>query len=183
MSETQCCTFQDILSLLSFDYQFDRPNAVYPFSRGRENVTFSWGQILIPNYGIMETVQNKVSDIEDLPIERLTMMYQIPFIVEGKPGIINKNISLSFEYDKQWKYGDINTSIFECCFWILEYAVRTNDFFIIKEDMVLEFFKYCIVNNQYGLGSLDVCSTVCEKYEQRLELKSETKSNEDAGGT
>ena len=95
-------------------------------------------------------VQNKVSDIKEKPISEIKMMYQIPFECEGKAGLINKNISLSFRYDKEYKYGEITKSIYECCFWILEHAVRTNDFYIIKEDMVQEFFSRCVIDNQWG---------------------------------
>ena len=109
-------------------------------------------------------VQNKVSDIKEKPITEIKMMYQVPFLVDNSPGVINKNISLSFRYDKEYKYGDITKSIYECCFWILEHAIRTNDFYVIKDDMVQEFFSYCVINNQWGLGSLEVCSSPCEKF-------------------
>lgn len=166
MSEEKYYSFQNILEFLSFDYEFEKQNRKYPFNRGKEEVTFSWGQILIPKYGIREMVQNKVSDIKETPITELKMMYQIPFLVDGKVGVINKNISLSFRYDKQYKYGDITKSIYECCFWILENAIRTNDFYIIKDDMVQEFFSYYVINNQWGLGSLEVCSPPQEKFGQ-----------------
>ena len=107
------------------------------------------GQILIPKYGIRKTVQNKISDIKETPITELNMMYQIPFLVDGDVGIINKNISLSFRYDKQYKYGDITKSIYECCFWILEHSKITNDFYIITGDMVQMFFTDCIIDNQW----------------------------------
>ena len=164
MEEKKYYGFQDILKFLSFDYEFEKPNAKYPFSRGKENVVFSWGQVLIPKYGIMQMVQNKISDIKEKPIEEIKMMYQIPFVVEGKAGVINKNISLSFRYDKEYKYGEITKSIYECCFWILEHSIRTNDFFIIKEDMVQDFFSYCVIDNQWGLGSLEICSAPQEKF-------------------
>ena len=164
MEEQKYYNFKDILKFLSFDWEFEKTDRRYPFNRGRDVVTFSWGQILIPKYGIRQMVQNKVSDIKEKPISEIKMMYQIPFECEGKAGLINKNISLSFRYDKEYKYGEVTKSIYECCFWILEHAVRTNDFYIIKEDMVQEFFSRCVIDNQWGLGSLDVCSTLCEKF-------------------
>ena len=96
MSEEKYYSFQSILKFLSFEYEFEKQNRKYPFNRGKEEVTFSWGQILIPKYGIREIVQNKVSDIKETPITELKMMYQIPFLVDGEVGVINKNISLSF---------------------------------------------------------------------------------------
>ena len=156
-------SFQEILKFLGFDYEFEKKNRKYPFNRGEEEVTFAWGQILIPKYGIRKTVQNKVSDIKETPITELNMMYQIPFLVDGEMGVINQNISLSFRYDKQYKYGDITKSIYECCFWILEHSKITNDFYIITGDMVQMFFSFFLIDNQWGLGSLEVCHTPQEK--------------------
>ena len=170
MSEEKYYSFQKILKFLNFDYEFEKGNRKYPFNRGKEEVTFSWGQILIPKYGIREIVQNKVSDIKETPITELRMMYQIPFLVDGKVGVINKNISLSFRYDKQYKYGDITKSIYECCFWILEHSTRTNDFYIITDDLVQMFFTHYIIDNQWGLGSLEVCSTPQEKIGQVMSI-------------
>ena len=164
MSEEKYYDFQNILKFLSFDYEFENKNRKYPFNRGKEEVTFSWGQILIPKYGIREIVQNKISDIKETPITELNMMYQIPFLVDGEVGVINKNISLSFRYDKQYKYGTITKSIYECCFWILEHATSTNDFYVIKDCLVQEFFSYCVIDNQYGLSPMVVCSSHNEKY-------------------
>lgn len=173
MSEQKYYNFQDILDFLSFDYEFEKPHRVFPFNRGGKKVVFSWGQILIPKEGIKQMVQNKISDIKEKPIEQIVMMYQIPFFIEEKCGVINKNISLSFRYDKQYKYGDITKSIYECCFWILEHAIRTNDFYIISGDLVQEFFSYYIIDNQYGLGSLTVCSPPEEKYKAALKKMQE----------
>src|SRR5574344_1530196 len=136
MDEKKYYGFQDILKFLSFEYEFDKPNRYYPFNRGRENVMFSWGQVLIPKDGIMEMVQNKISGIKEYPLTAIKMMYQVPFIENNKCGVINQNISLGFRYDKTYKYGDINKSIYEVCFWILEHAIRTNDFYIITDDMI-----------------------------------------------
>ena len=92
-----------LLKFLSFDYKFEH-NKEYPFNRGRDKVNFSWGQVLIPKYGIKEMVQNKISDIKEKPISEIKMMYQIPFTVDGcgGSGVINKNIILSFGYDKKY---------------------------------------------------------------------------------
>ena len=163
MTEMKYYDFKDILKWLGFDYKFNQDNPKYPFNRGKDQVTFCWGQVIIPKAGIREMVQNKISDIKDKPIHEIKMMYQIPFFVDGRTGVVNQNISLSFRYDKEWKYGDITKSIYECCFWILEHAEETNDFYIIK-DTVQEFFSYCVINNQWGLGAINICSSPCEKY-------------------
>lgn len=163
MEDNKYYSFKDILRFLSFDYEFEKKNKEYPFHKGKENVTFSWGEILIPKNGILKMVQNKISDINENPISEIHMIYNIPFVVEGSVGSICKDISLTFRYDKQYKYGDISKSIHECCFWILEHAIRTNDFYIIKDDMVQEFFSSCIIPNQWGLGRMVVCSSPNEK--------------------
>lgn len=163
MQEMKFYNFQDILKFLHFDWEFGKEKPTYPFHLGADKVEFCWGQVLIPKYGIREMVQNKVSDINEKPLQGLKMMYQVPFIVNGRTGIINQNLSLSFRPDKAWKYGDVTKSIYECCFWILEHAEETLDFFIIKDE-VQEFFSYCVIDNQWGLGCLDVCSTPSEQY-------------------
>ena len=163
--ERKWYSFKDILKFLSFDYKFEH-NKEYPFNWGRDKVNFSWGQVLIPKYGIKEMVQNKISDIKEKPIEKIKMMYQIPFTVDGRDGcgVINQNISLSFRYDKTYKYGEITKSIYECCFWILEHAIKTNDFYIIEGGEVMNFFSYCVIKNQWGIGSLEICSAPSDKY-------------------
>ena len=162
--EIKYYNFEEIMKFLNFTY-FLRKD--FPFNRkDLENIKCNWGMLLIPSKGIEEVIQNKISDVNDNnnQLKELVMMYQIPFEYKGKVGIINKNISLTFRYDKEYKYGDITKSIYECCFWILEHAIRTNDFYVIKDDMVQEFFSYCVINNQWGLGSLEVCSSPCEKF-------------------
>lgn len=167
MEEKKIYSFKEILEFLGYDYEFEK-HKVYPFNRGRKNVTFSWGQILIPRTGIREVVQNKISDIKELPLKEINMVCQIPFKVENKVGtdfgMINHNISLTFRYDKEWKYGDVNKSIYETCFCILEQAAKLNDFFIIGSDYFHEFFSYYIIDNQYGLGAMTICSSPSEKY-------------------
>lgn len=96
------------------------------------------------------------------------MLYQIPFKVDDKDssdiGVINKNISLTFHYDKEWKYGDINKNIYETCFYILEYSEESNDFFIITDKFIQDFFSYYIVDNQWGLGAMYVSSPCVAKF-------------------
>ena len=173
-----------IFDFLGFNDKFANKED-YPFNRPRENVTFSWGQIIIPKTGIHEVVQNKISDIKELPINEIKMLYQIPFIVdevkwkEHKTGIINQNISLTFRYDKEWKYGDINKSIYETCFYILENAVETNDFFIISDESIFPFFSYYIIDNQWGTGSLRISSPPNKKYTKSDAVKSDCSDGDD----
>lgn len=162
--EEKYYNFQSILKFLGFDCEFIRSEE-YPFTKGKENVYFSWGHIIIPKYGIWEMVKNKISDIKEEPISEINMIYNIPFYEDAKCGVISKNISLTFRYDKEYKYGDINKSIYEVCFWILEHSIRTNDFYIITDEMIQEFMSYFVINNQWGLGSLKVCSPCMEKME------------------
>ena len=107
--EKKYYTLSGILDFLGFAREFENKKP-YPFNRNRENVTFSWGQIIIPKKGIREVVQNKISDIDELPIKEIVMLYQIPFKVDDKRGtdigVINQNISLGFRYDKAWKYNN-----------------------------------------------------------------------------
>ena len=163
-------SFRTILeTFLNFDYEFTRKNPEYPFNRKPEQIRFFWGQIIIPKYGIREVVQNKVSDIPSSsnPINRINMLYQIPFKEYDRDngvGVINRNISLSFRYDKTYKYGDITKSIEEVCFWILEHAVKTNDYYIITDDDVFTFLSYFVIENQYGLGATVITSNPGEEF-------------------
>lgn len=167
--------FQEVLDFLSFDYKFDSKKSDYPFNKNREDVTFAWGQLCIPKLGIRETVQNKISDIESIPIDGLQMLYQIPFVWEPQNdvvcfGIVNENISLTFRYDKEYKYGSITKSIFECCFFIIDRATETNDFYILEDEALMQFFREYIIPNQWGLGSTHTTSGLREKY--HAEMKS-----------
>lgn len=166
-----------ILDFLSFPHKFEIKDG-YPFNRNPENIEFSWGQILIPKAGIRETVLNKILDIPEQPLKELAMIYQIPFVQKRrdgtyKTGLINQDISLSFRYDKEYKYGDINKSIYECCFYILENAIRTNDFFVITDDVLFDFFSYYIIDNQWGIGRLTTSSPPQEKYQPQRDGDSE----------
>lgn len=173
MTNEKYYSFQEILKFLGFDYEFEHKNN-YPFTKNKEDVIFSWGQILIPKYGIRETVKNKLADVKEMPINELHMIYQVPYvIIDDKnkgvhTGIVNKDIELTFRYDKEYKYGDINKSIYETCFAIIEYAKETNNFFII-DDGIQEFFSYYIINNQWGLGSILSTHNPMEKFGEKEE--------------
>lgn len=166
--EKKFYSFNEILKFIGIPYEFEKNNKEYPFNRGVENVTFGWGQILIPKKGIREVVQNKISDIKEIPLKEIVMMYQMPFVVNFKnkvdTGIINQNISLGFRYGKEWKYGDINKSIYEVCFYILEHSRESNDFYIIGIDYIHDFFSYYIIDNQWGLGAMYVETAPIAKF-------------------
>lgn len=148
--ELKFYNFEDYTKFLGF-YYFLRKE--FPFNvKDYENIKCNWGTIIIPKKGIDETIQNKISDIEDKPLEEIVMLYQLSYEYKGSIGLINKEISLSFRYDKQYKYGDINKSIEEVCYYIKEHSKRLNDFYIIYSDYIHEFLSYFVINNQYGLG-------------------------------
>lgn len=166
--------FQEVLDFLSFDYKFGSKNYDYPFNKNREDVTFAWGQLCIPKFGIRETVQNKISDIQSICIDSIDMLYQIPFVwqpqnEEARFGIINENISLTFRYDKEYKYGKVTKSIFECCFFILDRATETNDFYVLQDEALMQFFREYIIPNQWGLGATVATSGLREKYHAEKE--------------
>jgi hypothetical protein len=79
-------------------------------------------------------------------------------------GIINQNISLGFRYDKEYKYGEITKSIYEVCWYIVQNADETNDFFIITNGNIHDFFSYYIIANQYGIGATVPMHTPDEHY-------------------
>lgn len=167
MAEKKYYVLSDIFNFLSYDNEFERKKT-YPFNRKPENLLFSWGQVLIPAQGIKQMIQNKISDIDETPLKEIKMMYQIAFIDktfgEANTGIINQDITLTFRYDKTYKYGDINKSIYEVCFFIYDNAKFTNDFYVLTDDMLFTFFSYFIIDNQWGIGRMVVGSPCCEKY-------------------
>ena len=107
-------------------------------------------------------------------------MYQIPFKNEWKDGtvgigVINQDIQLTFRYDKEYKYGNITKSIYEVCFYILENATTTNDFYIITDEEVFTFFSHYIIPNQWGIGRMTVSISCDEKWEiNEDQIKEET---------
>lgn len=152
MEEVKYYNFKEMIKWLNFAYFLRKE---YPFYKNDlENVKCSWGMLLIPSKGIEEVIQNKISDKETKDqLKEIVMIYQIPYEYKGDVGIINKNISLTFRYDKEFKYGNINKSIAEVCYFIEKHAKRLNDFYIIYPDYVHEFMSYFVINNQWGLGA------------------------------
>lgn len=146
----------DIFDWLGFDYKFKEKKSDYPFNRKKENLRFSWGQITIPKAGIRETVMSRIKGESKPAIKELNMLYQIPYIdmtrKEPKAGVINQDISLSFRYDKEYKYGEVTKSIYEVCMYILDHAEFTNDYYIISGTEVFDFMSHYVINNQWGIG-------------------------------
>ena len=165
MSRDEYYNINDIFNILGITREFERKCPDFPFNYGADKVKFGWGDILIPRKGIRETILNKLKD-ESTYLKEINMIYCIPFIVsdyghkkgELKAGCLYKNIGITFDYGHQWKYGDIEKSIYETCFYIHEYGTVTNDFYIIQNDNVQEFLSYYVINNQYGIGALRVGS-------------------------
>lgn len=160
MNKLEYKSFEDIFKFLGLECRFEKKfDSRFPFNRNPKDIICSWGQILIPKDGIRETVTHKLYDhnSNEKPLDNLRFMYQIPFTNNKDVGIINVDIVLTFKYDKEYKYGEITKSIEEICFYILENATRTNEWFIISEENIQNFFSYYIIPNQWGIGS--ICTT------------------------
>lgn len=158
--ETKYYNFKDLMKWLNFAY-FLRDE--YPFKRkDLENIKAGWGMLIIPRKGIEETIEAKLSGNEEMPLKKISMLYQIPFTYNDKPGVISKNIDLTFRYDKTYKYGEINKNIAECCYFIQKYSKRMNDFYILDNEFVFEFMSYYVIDNQWGLGSETISTFVTE---------------------
>lgn len=151
MEEKKYYNFNDTMKFLNFAYFLRKE---YPFNRkDLENIKTNWGMLIIPRKGIEETIKCKLEGKEELPLKEIVMLYQIPYVYNNEPGIISKNISLTFRYDKEYKYGEINKSIAECCYFIEKYSKRMNDFYILDNEFLFEFMSYYVIDNQWGLGS------------------------------
>ena len=161
--EAKYYNFKDLTEWLNFAYFLRKE---FPFNRGDlENIKCNWGMLIIPREGIEKTIQNKISDVEGCPLKELKMLYQLPFEYKGSVGVINKDITLTFRYDKTFKYGEINKSIYECCYFIKEYARRSNNFYILDNEFIFEFMSYFVINNQWGLGAEFVSTQPSETLE------------------
>lgn len=84
--------------------------------------------------------------------------------IKANLGVIAKNVSLSFRYDKTYKYGDITKSIEEVCYAIIRNAKVTNDFYIMDDGYFGEFMSNFVMNNQWGLGADLTISSFTRKY-------------------
>ena len=155
--------FEEILKKLNLYHDFNNKHEYLPqvFNHKIEEFDFSWGEIIIPKKGIRETVMNALSKNAEKILDELKFLWIIPYKLDkispitkreiSTYGNIYHNISLTFRYDKTWKWGEITNTIEECCFFILEYAKDIGDFYIITgKDNVQDFINQVIIPNQYG---------------------------------
>ena len=79
-------SYNKILDFLGIKYDFQNENNKdYPYNRNIEDIDFMYGYIVIPRYGIEKIVQNKISDIKEEVLDKITMLVQLPFAHKGKP--------------------------------------------------------------------------------------------------
>ncbi len=158
--ETKYYNFENTVKWLNFAY-FLRDE--FPFKRkDLENIKTGWGMLIIPRKGIEETIKAKLGDNEEMPLREIVMLFQLPFTYKDSLGVISKNISLTFRYDKTYKYGEINKNIAECCYFIQKYSKQMNDFYILDNEFIFDFMSYYVINNQWGLGAETISTFVVE---------------------
>ena len=164
--EKKYYNYEDLMKFLGMDYKFKNYKD-YPFNRELKDFTFMWPIIIIPRQGVEKIIQNKISDIEYHDIlKEIVMLVQIPYILKGeRQGIINQDVSLSFRYDKEYKYGDINKSLPEVCYFIERHATKTNNFYIFDNEYVFDFMSYFVIDNQWGIGATISSSQPTSKFD------------------
>lgn len=155
---------EKILEFLGIKYRFENvTDTEYPFNRKPSNFIFDYGYLTILRNGIEKEIQNKISSkgkyISEL--QEIKMLYHIPFLEKKRNslGTIIVNVSLSFRYDKEYKYGDINKSLPEVCYAIEKMGRATKDFYIIDTDNIHYFMSNYVINNQWGIGVTKVISS------------------------
>ncbi len=159
-SEKKYYNFEEMIKWMNFAY-FLRDK--YPFNRkDLENIKVGWGMLVIPRKGIEDTIKAQLRGDEVLPLKEIHMLFQLPFVYNNDPGVINKNISLTFRYDKEYLHGDINKNIGECCYFIDKWATKHNDFYILDNEMLFEFMSYYVIDNQWALGKESVSNLPTE---------------------
>jgi len=149
-----------IFEWLGLKYDFETESVKeYPFNHNLEDIRFFNPYITIPRKGIEEVVLNKIADKKDEEyqdeIEEIVMLVNIPFISkkDDKAGNIVVNVSVGFEYGKEYKYGEITKNKAQVCYAIMYYAKKTNDFYIIDDMYFSDFMSYYVMNNQWGIGT------------------------------
>lgn len=158
--ETKYYNFENTVKWLNFAYFLKDE---FPFNeKDLENIKAGWGMLIIPKKGIEETIQAKLSGKEQMPLKEIVMLFQLPFTYKSRLGMISKNISLTFRYDKEYKYGEINKNIAECCYFIEKYSKNMNDFYILESESLFTFMSYYVINNQWGLGAEFISTFVIE---------------------
>lgn len=154
----------EILDFLGIKYNFESEvNREYPFNRKPSDFIFDWGYLIIPREGIEKEIQNKISSKKEYisKLKEIKMLYHIPFFEKKRNslGTIIVNVSLSFRYDKEYKYGDINKSLPEVCYAIEKMGSKTSNFYIIDSDNIHYFMSNYVINNQWGIGVTKVVSS------------------------
>ena len=158
MEEYNFFNMEQILGFLGIKHDFEnKENKEYPFYDKPSDIIFSWGYITVERKGIEKEIQNKISSNGEYvsELKEIRMLYHIPFYNKRtkNTGTIIQNISLTFRYDKTYKYGDINKSLPEVCYAIERMGNKTNDFYVIGEDNIHFFISNYIMNNQWGIGT------------------------------
>lgn len=158
MEEYNFFNMEQILGFLGIKHDFEnKENKEYPFYDKPSDIIFSWGYITVERKEIEKEIQNKISSNGEYvsELKEIRMLYHIPFYNKRtkNTGTIIKNISLTFRYDKTYKYGDINKSLPEVCYAIERMGNKTNDFYVIGEDNIHFFISNYIMNNQWGIGT------------------------------
>lgn len=153
----------EILDFLGIKYDFENNEGrQYPFKEKPSDIVFNYGYITIPREGIEKIIQNKISDKDYNGIlEEIKMLVNIPFYCKRTKniGTIIVNVTVGFRYDKEYKYGDVKKSLPEVCYAIEKYARKTNDFYIINEDNINDFMSNYVMENQWGIGAMEVVSS------------------------
>lgn len=170
-------TTAKILDFLGVRYEFERKGEKkYPFCKGIESIQFFTPYITIPQKGIEQVVLNKLSDVDDIEqrrneIKEIEMLVHIPYLVKEENNVSNLviNVSLSFCYDKTYKYGDITRNKAEVCYAIMKYAKRTNDFYVIHSEEFNNFMSYYVINNQWGIGTMMNIENIRENINKNFE--------------
>lgn len=175
--EKKYYTQEDLIGFLGikFNFEYERKRD-YPYWLKLEDLQFMWGRVVIPKGDIHEIVSSKIQDKEYTGKKELKMLFELPFKViggndnvKGKIGIISVNIGLSFRYDKEYKYGDINHSLAEVCYYIEQHSKQTNDFYFIEDENVSDFMSYLVIDNQCWVGRDTVYSSVLFNYKGKVE--------------
>jgi len=132
----------------------------YPFNWNINLFEFQWASVMIPRGDIERIVWRacRGENFEGLNTD-LKMLVQVPFLKEKDSfGIIHTNVSLTFRYDKQYKYGDVTKTLAETCFHIIQNSKKTNDYYILEADLASGFLNYYVLNSQHGLGAITATS-------------------------
>lgn len=158
MEEFKFYNTAQILDFLGIKYKFnDEEDKNYPFAENLNDLAFNYGYITVERQSIENEIQNKISSNGEYrsDLEEIKMLYHVPFYNKRteNTGTIMVNLSLTFRYDKTYKYGDINKSLPEVCYAIQKYGIKTNDFFVIGVDNIHYFISNYIMNNQWAIGS------------------------------